>query len=214
MTLIDADGPVGTRVRAVVGVRRLVPLFEVRTRRRLYSLESDAVPAGEIALDETAIHIPAGGPGAHPPSRDRSPEPALEQLGLFVRGGVSLCAPAGFVEQVRGRSFVQRSRPPVPLSLGPTDIDPDKPIRAVALAVLRRHFALMLAKEPGTRLGDDIEELRHAGRCAQVARSAVALPDVLPATVMKLSGELARGPAGLSAQSAISTCSWNSSIGG
>ena len=74
VTLIDADGPVGTRVRAVVGVRRLVPLFEVRTRRRLYSLESDAVPAGEIALDETAIHIPAGGPRrASAESRSKRP---------------------------------------------------------------------------------------------------------------------------------------------
>jgi CHAD domain-containing protein len=194
VTLIDADGPVGTRVRAVVGVRRLVPLFEVRTRRRLYSLESDAVPAGEIALDETAIHIPAGGP----PARIRrveieAPEPALEQLGLFVRGLASACAlqPASLSKYEAGR-LSSALEPPVPLSLGPTDIDPDKPIRAVALAVLRRHFAMMLAKEPGTRLGDDIEELHDMRVAARRLRAALSLfADVLPATVMKLSGELA-----------------------
>ena len=40
--VIDSAGPVGMRVRALVGSRPLRLLFEVRTRRRRYVLEPDA----------------------------------------------------------------------------------------------------------------------------------------------------------------------------
>ena len=51
-------------MRAVAGTKPLLPLFEVRTRRRTFSLEAEGLPPGEIALDETAIHPPGGGPPA------------------------------------------------------------------------------------------------------------------------------------------------------
>ena len=207
MTLIDADGPVGTRVRAVVGVRRLVPLFEVHTSAPVL-LESDAVPAGEIALDETAIHIPAGGPRrASAESRSKRPSRRWNSSDFFVRGLASACAlqPASLSKYEAGR-LSSALEPPVPLSLGPTDIDPDKPIRAVALAVLWTAFRPDARQGARTRLGDDIEELHDMRVAARRLRAAPSLfADVLPATVMKLSGEPPRGPAGLSAQSAIST---------
>ena len=45
-TLLRATGSVGRRVRAVAGTKPLLPLFEVRTRRRTFSLEAEAPAAG------------------------------------------------------------------------------------------------------------------------------------------------------------------------
>ena len=55
--LNDAPGPVGDRVRALIGPKALRPLFEVKTRRSTHDLMLDGLRAGEIALDETAIPL-------------------------------------------------------------------------------------------------------------------------------------------------------------
>ncbi len=192
--VIETAGPVGTRVRALAGSRRLRPLFEVRTRRRLYVLESDAFPAGEIALDETAIHLADGGA----PARIRRvgirvPGAAVDELRQFVGwlSGACVLQPAALSKYEVGRLSAALEAPP-PFQFGPTDVDADASIRAVALAVLRRHFAVMLAKEPGTRLADDIEELHDMRVATRRLRAALSLfEDVLPVTVTKLGSELA-----------------------
>lgn len=71
------------------------------------------------------------------------------------------------------------------LQFGPTAIDPNMTIGAVALASLRRQFSVLLAKEPGTRLGDEIEELhdmRVASRRLRATLSLIAeaLPEAAP----------------------------------
>ena len=52
------------------------------------------------------------------------------------------------------------------LSFGATAIDADSTTADVAYAVLRKQLALVVANEPGTRLGEDIEALkqRRSGR--------------------------------------------------
>ncbi len=192
--IIDTAGPVGTRVRALAGSRPLRLLFEVRTRRRLYVLESDAFPAGEISLDETAIHLAGGGA----PARIRRvgirvPGAAVDELRQFVGWLSEACVlqPAALSTYEVGRLSAALEAPP-PFHFGPTDVDADASIRAVALSVLRRHFAVMLAKEPGTRLADDIEELHDMRVATRRLRAALSLfEDVLPVTVTKLSSELA-----------------------
>ena len=193
-SVIDADGPVGTRVRCLVGSRSLRPLFEVRTRRHLYVLESDALSAGEISLEETAIHLAGGGA----PARIRRvgirlPGAAADGRRRFVGWLSGACAlqPAALSEYEVGRLSAALEAPP-PFQFGPTDVDADASIRAVALSVLRRHFSVMLAKEPGTRLADDIEELHDMRVATRRLRAALSLfEDVLPVTVTKLGSELA-----------------------
>ena len=92
-----------------------------------------------------------------------------------------------------------------------SEIDPEMTIGAVALAVLRRHFSAMLAKEPGTRLGDDIEELHDMRVANRRLRAALALfADVLPEVALKTSEELA-GSARYWARFATSTSRSSSS---
>jgi inorganic triphosphatase YgiF len=55
-----APGPVGERVRDLIGYDELVALFDVLTRRRVFRLEPRGAPTGELLLDETEIRKPGG----------------------------------------------------------------------------------------------------------------------------------------------------------
>ena len=190
-TLLRASGPVGERVRAVAGRKPLLPLFEVRTRRRVFSLEAEGLPPGEIALDEIAIHPQDGGS----PARLRRveievPEVALQSFEPFVRELREACAlrPAGLSKFEAG-ILSSDLRPWPPERFGMSAIVPEMASGDVALAVLRRQFSAMLAKEPGTRLGDDIEELHDMRVATRRLRAALALfAEVLPESALKATG--------------------------
>jgi triphosphatase len=189
----EAGGPVGERIRAVAGKKPVVPLFEVKTRRRVYSLGSDGSAQGEIALDETSIRLPKGGA----PARLRrveveTAEEAAEALGPFVEGLRAACGlqPAGLSKYEAGMLSAGLGALPSE-TFGPTAVDPEAPIGLVARAVLRRHFGAMLAREPGTRLGDDIEELHDMRVATRRLRAALSLfSDALPASAAKMREEL------------------------
>jgi triphosphatase len=191
--LASAPGPVGERLRAVAGRKRLLPLFEVRTRRRTFTVETDGAAPGEIALDETAIRPADGGP----PARFRRveielAERSLPALGSFVEELRSACGlqPAALSKYEAGLLSAD-IRAPTPERFGSTEIDPDATIGTVALAVLRRQFSVLLAKEPGTRLGDDIEELHDMRVASRRLRAALSLfREVLPAGTLELRDEL------------------------
>jgi CHAD domain-containing protein len=190
-----APGPVGRRVRALVGTRALVPLFDVQTRRRVFPLVAEGAPSGELVLDDTAIRD-------HGDKRILSrlrrvevevPERAVGTVGPLVetmRRALGL-QPA-LLSKYEAALVASGSDRVEPESFGPTAITPDDTIGQVALAVLRRHFAVLLAKEPGTRLGDDIEELHDMRVASRRLRAALAFfADVLPADAARLSPELA-----------------------
>jgi CHAD domain-containing protein len=191
--LATAPGVVGERVRAVAGTTPLLSLFEVRTRRRVFSLEADGVPSAAIGLDETAIRPADGGA----PARIRRveielPEPAVPTFEPFVERLRVDCGlqPAQLSKYEAGLLSADL-RPPRSETFGPTEIHPDMPIGAVAVAVLRRHFSVLVAKEPGTRLGDDIEELHDMRVASRRLRAALSLfADLLPAHAQTFRAEL------------------------
>jgi CHAD domain-containing protein len=190
----SAPGPVGQRVRALVGDRSLVPLFDVQTRRRVFPLSARGVPSGELLLDETTIREPDG------PVLSRLrrvevevPEQAVDAVGPLVeRLRQALGLQPALLSKYEAALTASGNRRAEPASLGPTAIEPGDTIGQVGLAVLRRHFAAMLAKEAGTRLGDDIEELHDMRVASRRLRAAVALfRDFLPADAERLRPELA-----------------------
>jgi len=185
-----APGPVGERVRALAGSRPLLRLFEVRTRRQTFAIGADGV---ELALDETTIRSRGGRPIARlrrveveaPAGAARAVEPFVERMRAACR-----LQPAAFSNYDAGMVATGPHRPTA-VDVGPVEIDPDAPIGVVALAVLRRQFAVLLAREPGTRLGDDIEELHQMRVATRRMRAALALfRDVLPADAAALRVEL------------------------
>ncbi|MCA1688215.1 MAG: CHAD domain-containing protein [Actinobacteria bacterium] len=196
-------GPVGERVRRLAGTGDLRPLFEIHTRRRIFSLHPEAssggtvedasgdirprekgAAVGEIALDDSEI------------SNDGEARTHLSRIEIEVGSDAEIHDGVGdFVDALRdalGLRPTEASKfrtglsaaglsPAVAPDLGPTEIDASLSVGNVAFAILRRHFAAMLAHEPGVRLGEDPEELHDMRVATRRLRAALKLyANVLP----------------------------------
>src|SRR5215218_2525620 len=206
-TLKGIPGPVGERVRRLAGTADLRPLFEVRTRRRTYALRTQTPSSGEIVEDASGnIRRQKSAQDAIVVA-----EIALDESDIFANGGartnlsrveVEVGSDAqihdgvgDFVEVLREALDLRPTRtskfrtglsvaglsPAVAPDLGPTEIDATLSCGEVAFAILRRHFAAMLAHEPGVRLGEDPEELHDMRVATRRLRAALKLyKKVLP----------------------------------
>jgi len=218
--VLEATGPVGERLRTLVGMREVRPLFEVQTHRESFklrhkepedgtadgSVENDSVESrdgedgsageivedasgnirragsgasvGEVALDTTEIRF---GDGAEPARLSRvevevEAEEAPAEVYTFVeemRCSLGLLPTA--ISKYETGLFAAGLSPDGEPDLGPTDVDASKSVGEVALAVLRRQFAVMRTHEPGTRLGEDAEELHDMRVATRRLRAALKL---------------------------------------
>jgi CHAD domain-containing protein len=186
-------GPVGRRIHAVAGRKSLSEVLQVRTRRRPFSLRVGGVDAAELALDETTIVV---GRGQRPMQLRRvevevQPEwlDALEPIVRQLRDACGL-QPATLSKFEAGL-LAMGAVIPGPADLGPTAIGPDATLGELAYAVLRRQLAVLRAKEPGTRLGEDIEELHDMRVATRRLRAAMDLfAEVLPVRARLFRDEL------------------------
>ena len=190
---LDGHGPVGWRLRALVGRRPLETVVEVRTRRRPYDLRVGEDRVGELALDETMIVVEDD----HQPVRLQRVEievdPAwVAPLMPVVDALRRQCGlrPATMTKFEAGL-LASGQRIPTAPELGPTAVDRHATVGDVAFAVLRRHFSSMLAHEAGTRLGEDAEELHDMRVATRRMRAALSLfSDALPARARHVRAEL------------------------
>ena len=190
---LSDDGPVGRRLRAIVGTRRLREVLQVRTRRRPFALRVGGVDVAEIALDDTMIVV---GTGQRPmqlrrvevevlPDWLNALEPIVEQL--RVTCGLQ---PARLSKFEAGLLALGAEIPGTP-DLGPTEVSATSTMGEVAYAVLRRQLAVVRAKEPGTRLGEDPEELHDMRVATRRLRAAFSLFEgVLPVRAQVFRQEL------------------------
>ncbi len=205
-------GPVGERLRRLADVGDLRPLFEVRTRRRTYALHPERSSAegivedasgnirrrerdaafGELALDESEIS--GDGEARTRLSRievevDAGLHDSVEEFVSEMRVALNL-HPTGISKFEAGLS-VAGLAPAVAPDLGPTQIDATLSTGEAAFAILRRHFATMLAHEPGVRLGEDPEELHDMRVATRRLRAALKLyADVLPRRAQRYERDL------------------------
>jgi triphosphatase len=136
---------------------------------RQQNSEQDATVVAEIALDESEI-FEGGGASTH-----------LSRIEVEVGSDAAIHDGVGdFVQVLRQALKLRPTRrskfrtglsvaglsPQVAPDLGPTKIEATLSYGEVAFAILRRHFAEMLAHEPGVRLGGDAgaRAWRPAGR--------------------------------------------------
>jgi triphosphatase len=190
---LGPDGPVGRRVHAVAGPKPLRQVLQVRTRRRPFALRIGGMDVAEIALDDTTIVV---GNGQRPMQLRRVeveviPEwlDALEPIVRQLREACGL-QPATLSKFEAGLLALGAVIPGPP-DLGPTSIGPAATLGELAYAVLRRQLAVLRAKEPGTRLGEDPEELHDMRVATRRLRAALGLfADVLPVRARAFHDEL------------------------
>jgi CHAD domain-containing protein len=186
-------GPVGRRLRAIVGAHPLREVLQVRTRRRPFALRVGGVDAAEVALDDTMIVV---GGGQRPMQLRRvevevHPEwlEALEPIVEQLRASCGL-QPARLSKFEAGL-LAAGQEIPGSADLGPTGISESSTMGDLAYAVLRRQLAVVREKEPGTRLGEDPEELHDMRVATRRLRAALALfADVLPVRAQVFREEL------------------------
>jgi len=190
----EAGEPDGSDGEVVVGL-------EEDIRRREDDSEKSSV-SEEIMVDALGgMHGRERGPVLAEISLDESEfstdkgKTRLSRVEVEVADAGSYDAVSGFVGELQ-RSLKLRPTvlskfrtglaaaglsPTVAPDLGPTEIDASMPAGDVAFAILRRHFAAMLAHEPGVRLGEDPEELHDMRVATRRLRAALKLyKEVLP----------------------------------
>jgi CHAD domain-containing protein len=192
-TLRRAHGPVGDRLRALIGSRPLQPMFEIRTRRRTFPLSVNGSVVAELALDDTAI-----------PMGDERPA-TIQRVEVEVTGDDPRDAAGAFVDELRGACALRPATtskfeagllasglaPPGPPDLGPTEVTGSASVGELAFAAMRTHFTAFLEHEPGTRLGDDPEEVHDMRVATRRLRAAMStFRDALPVRVQALRREL------------------------
>ena len=168
-------------------------MLQVRTRRRPFALRVGGVDVAEVALDDTVIVV---GGGQRPMQLRRvevevQPEwiEALEPIVQQLRASCGL-QPAHLSKFEAGLLAVGVEIPGSP-DLGPTAVTPASTMGELAFAVVRRQLAVLRAKEPGTRLGEDPEELHDMRVATRRLRAALSLfAGVLPVRAQVFHEEL------------------------
>lgn len=140
---------------------------------------------GEVVLDSSEI-----------PLGEAEETVGLTRVEVEVEAGVALnLGVRRFVQEMEDSLGLRRARtskyeagifamglsPEREDDLGPTGVDASLSLGEMAFAVLRRQFAVMRSHEPGTRLGEDAEELHDMRVATRRLRAAMKLfEDVLP----------------------------------
>jgi CHAD domain-containing protein len=191
--LRTAAGPLTERLQALAGDQELVPLFTVTTSRKPYRLADGKTLLGELVVDDSLVATCDG------KQRQRLQRVKVEVkdgeylgLGAWLEGLRESCAlkPAELTKYHVGLSVAGLRPAPLP-DLGPVEITDDSTIGEVAYAVLRKQLGLLRAHEPGTRLGDDPEELHDMRVATRRLRAALSLfGGVLPQRAHHVRDEL------------------------
>ena len=201
--LRKAPGPVGERARSLLGGQDARPMFEVRTRRQKFALllenpagesengppgdgppgdgaggaSANRVRIGEVLIDSSEIPLDGGRESAHlrrvevEAGAGAAPTPDLRGFVDEMQYALEL-KPASISKFETGL-YATGLSPRGDTEAGPTEVGPTKTLGEVAFAVLRRQFAEMRSHEPGTRIGEDPEELHDMRVATRRMRAAI-----------------------------------------
>lgn len=191
--LLEASGPVGERLRALAGTVSLNPIFTVETNRVAYALSLHGACVGELVLDTSEIPLEDGAQPARLLRVEIEMEPdAQDSLETFVEELREACrlSPAR-ASKYEAAIFARGLTPPGTLDIGPTTVDDSLTVGQVAFAVMREQFATLLAHEPGTRIGEDPEELHDMRVASRRLRAAIKVfGEALPVRLRGMEAEI------------------------
>ncbi len=178
-------GPAGEIIRAVAGRNALQPVFSLWTTRRIFTLSDASSPLAEIALDNVVIPVEKE---SQPTTLARIEvevdQSAVERARRFVdlTVGTLGLVPAVTSKFQAGLAAVGLAPQGGERDIGPNVLTDSMTAAEAAFAMMRRQLGALLANEPGTRLGEDVEAL-HDMRVATRRLRAVmgAFRPYLPA---------------------------------
>jgi CHAD domain-containing protein len=184
--LFEGQDPVAERLRLLCREEELKPLGRIRTLRQVYRIANGAedraqsnearIPTAEIALDRSFLTDSLG--HVHRLSRLEI-EVSHEDVQAFRALAERLCDECSLraAEQSKFEwaMRVNAIRVDRTMSLGSVEIERSMSVGQVADAVLRKHLAAFLWHEPGTRLGDDLEDLHRMRVACRRLRAALKL---------------------------------------
>ncbi|GIV84743.1 MAG: hypothetical protein KatS3mg052_1750 [Candidatus Roseilinea sp.] len=204
-SVIRARGPVGQRLKAVMGKRAahtLRHLFDAHTRRQRIGVYQDSAQLAEIALDEVSIAADL----RHQPMRflrvevELSPDDpssgARDVIAAFVAEMRAACrlqpaADSKFELGLRAQHLRPEFAPDLGQPASTAQLSDDPRIGELACALLREHFTRFLRQEPAVRLGEDNEAVHQMRVATRRLRTALRLfRDYLPSTAQALRDEL------------------------
>ncbi len=190
----SGSGLVAEALTALLGARPVVRHVEFRRQGESYHLRSGERVLATLSLVNVFVPLE----GSDDPVRlsrfevrtaDDPFDPVLTQLLEAAQRACGLRpVQVSVFDSALLASGITPTKSP---DLGSEIIEPGRPVGDVALAVLRTHFRRMLAHEPGTRLGDDIEDLHAMRVSGRRLRAAFSLyRKVLPARGKTLLADL------------------------
>ncbi len=190
----ESTGHVSAKVRLLTGAVAPRTLLETETRRRAFLIQQEGVPLAVLNLDETEVRV--SGKGGH----SLLARAELEEVGpgglTRLQSVVKAIGVASQLTPTNESKFAAALRatgisPEAAFDFGYAQPTPDASAGEFAHATLRRYFSNFLAHEPGTRLGEDPEELHDMRVAARRLRSAIRIfKPVLPLRFEVLSAEL------------------------
>ena len=184
--LMAARGPVGIRLRLLLGPATLEPALTVRTRREHVEASGASRPVADVALDETTLERASPGPRAGPGQLVRlelesigAADAQLHDLATRLEG----CASLRRAEQSKveaGLGDIAATAPSADPPRAP--IQPETPVRALVRATLVTQASVFAGNEMAARTGSDAEAV-HRMRIASrrmwevIALFRATLPD-------------------------------------
>jgi triphosphatase len=145
------------------------------------SLDTSKIPLGEVTARLTRVEVEAG--------IGMAPTPELLDFVDEMQSALEL-TPASISKYEAGL-YASGLNPEGDSEFGPTHVDPSMNLGEVAFAVLRTQFAEMQNHEPGTRLGEDPEELHDMRVPTRRMRAAMKVfEEALPERASWLREEL------------------------
>jgi CHAD domain-containing protein/uncharacterized protein YjbK len=170
-------GSAKTLVREAIGDRPLEVRLTLQQVRHAYPLLDGGRPVVELSLDQVYF-------GEHEPFYELEvellPTGSIAELEQVIKAleekwtllSVSLSKFEQGLQMQRVPAAPEEKRAEEPAPPRKTDIDPDDPMSEAGRKIVRLHFGRMLAHEPGTRLGEDAEELHDMRVATRRMRAA------------------------------------------
>lgn len=190
--MFNIDGAVSERVHLIAGTHPIRPSVEIHTRRHTFALALDGVEIGEITLDHTIYPREDGTEPARLQRVEIEVATETEQLNAFIEALRTECnlqaSTIGKYElglRIRGLENIGTR------DLGSTIINETSTIGEAVYAALRRQFSAFLHHEPGTRLGEDPEELHDMRVASRRMRATMrTFAQMLPKRAERIEKEL------------------------